>query len=575
MLLVTVAFMNGEALGIRVIVDQDAEANSDSTWFTANDMDGAWDASSATIINLAGTTAHITGGGAYAYNGDVVISNAGRYVVSGTLTDGGITVDTTNSAKVWLLFNGVDISCDDDACLRVDQADKVFLTLGEGTENRLTSGAVYSQEALADNTDGTIFAHDDLTINGSGSLTVTAGYKHGIAANDCLVITGGTIAVTAPQDALRANDSFRLREADITVDAGDDGLAVAGDNSVPADTEAGGSGVSARSVEAGNNGAASEKNTGYFYMESGSLAVTAAQDGLKAAGDITVAGGSVTVDAGDDGIHSDTAVTIAGGAVSLNRCYEGIEAPNITVSGGDTTVYPKDDGLNANGGTVFFPGADITGTVTPFILVSGGTLTVVNDSGRDADGLDSNGDIIITGGDVRISLPSGGSNSALDYSRETGGKCVISGGTVVACGSYDMAEGFDETSTQCSVLYNISAGIRENTVLTLADSRGNVLLQYTVPCGFSSALISAPGLTVGETCILSLGDATEEIPLTDISASFGDVQSGAFFGPMGGRGSSIGQPPEGGMIPPEGDPPGGSPPDRHPAPGEASPPTIP
>ena len=43
------------------------------------------------------------------------------------------------------------------------------MTLAAGTENAVTSGETYSAAALADKTDGAIFSHDDLTINGPGS----------------------------------------------------------------------------------------------------------------------------------------------------------------------------------------------------------------------------------------------------------------------------------------------------------------------------------------------------------------------------------------------------------------------
>ena len=114
----------------------------------------------------------IRGEGVYSYDGDVYISAAGRYVLSGSLDDGSIVVDAYDSSKVYLLFDGVDITCADDAGLKVEQADKVFITLAEGSENSIKSGAEYSDEALKDEVDGAVFAHDDLTINGSGSLEV-------------------------------------------------------------------------------------------------------------------------------------------------------------------------------------------------------------------------------------------------------------------------------------------------------------------------------------------------------------------------------------------------------------------
>ena len=150
----------------------------------------------------------------------------------------------------------------------------------------------------------------------------------------------------------------------------------------------------------------------------------------------------------------------------------------------------------------------------------------------DADGLDSNGDILISGGVVRVSMVNLGSNSALDYGSESGGVCEITGGNVIACGSYSMAEGFDSTSTQCSILYNISAGTEAGTLVTLEDMDGNVLLSYEVPCSFSSVVLSVPELTIGETYLLTIGDDAEEITIEETAASFGDAQSGMFFGRM-------------------------------------------
>ena len=319
-LLLTALFINGESLGITKIVDEDADQNSDTEYFTSKDQDGDWDSSEATVITLKGNEAVISGNGAYTSDGNVVITNAGYYVVSGSLTDGYLSVDAYDSSKVFIRLDGVEINCSDDACIRVDKADKVFLTLAEGSQNTLNSGSTYSDQALSDGTDGTIFAHDDLTINGSGSLSVNAAYRHGIAANDDLVITGGTITVTAAADAIHANDSLRIKEASITVDAGDDGLVTS-----------------------------NEKENGYLYIESGTINVTAADDGIHTTGEITLAGGDITVSAGNDGIHSDTSIYVRNGTLLIDKCYEGIEALIIDVSGGDITIYPTDDGFNANG----------------------------------------------------------------------------------------------------------------------------------------------------------------------------------------------------------------------------------
>ena len=559
-LLLTVLFMNGESLGITMIVDEDAESYSGTTYFTTNDQNSDWDTEGATVITLTGDGAEISGNGAYVNGQEVVITEAGRYVVSGSLSDGKITVDAHNSSKVWILLDGVDINCSDDACIRVDQAEKVFLTLAENSMNTLTSGSTYSDTALQDGTDGAIFAHDDLTINGNGSLTVTAEYRHGIAANDDLVITGGTITITATADAIHANDSVCIKEAQITVDAGDDGIVTA-----------------------------NEEENGYMYIESGTIDITSVGDGIHTTGDITVAGGSITIAAGDDGIHSDQFVYIEDGEILINECYEGIEALIIDVSGGDITIYPEDDGFNANGGSSDMfgfgggPGqggmqaqtsdtdtaeghasetdtaegqasetdpaegqssetdpmegqASVTDTASEetYIAISGGTITIINDSGRDADGLDSNEDIRISGGTIYISLLGTGSNCAVDYGSESGGVAEITGGTIIACGASSMAEGFSSTSTQASILYNTSTVADEGTTLALKDGEGNILLSWDVPCSFSSALISCPEMQVGNSYQVVIGDSSEEITIEEISSSYGDAQSGMTGGGMGG-----------------------------------------
>jgi len=444
-LAVTVLFMNGEALGIRVVRDEDSEANEDSGYFTTNDQNTAWTA--ATTITLSGDTATVSGSGAYANGGSVTIASAGYYDVTGTLTDGSLMVDAGKNAKVFLRLNGVAITCSDDAAIRVNQADKVFLTLAEGTENTVTSGENYSEAALADKTDGAIFAHDDLTINGSGALTVTAAYKHGIAANDSLRITGGKITVTAPADTVHVNDSLHIT------------------------------------------------------------------------------GAAITLSAGDDAIHSDTSVAILGGSLTVNTCCEGIEAPEILIEDGAVTVTSTDDGINACG-------TETSDGSLPGVTISGGTVTLLNPSGRDADGIDSNGNIDINGGLVYISLVGDGGNCALDYGSENGGACCINGGTVVACGGSTMLETMSENSAQPSILY---AGTTQaaGTEIPLQTADGETLLTYAAPNSFSAVLVSCPEMTTGSTYTLTLGDTAQEIPLTQVATTYG--VSGGMDGDRGGN----------------------------------------
>ena len=579
-LVVTFLFMNGEVFGIEKIIDEDSEAHSDQQYFTAGDLSPEYDISDANVITLSGDSAQVTGNGAYAYDGGVVISSTGVYVISGTLDDGSITVDADDAAKIWLYFNDVNITCQDNAALIIENADKVFLTLAEGQDSVLMSGSEYETSAAEAGIDGVIYARDDLTINGAGSLTISGGPAHGITANDDLVITGGNLTVTSAKDAIHVNDSLRMTKAVMTLNAGDDAIQV-------------------------------DNEGGYIYIESGEFDITAVDEGIAAEGQITIDGGdfkiAVGTGQGSHGIKSGDTVTVNDGTIDITSCYEGIQASYIDITGGDITINSVDDGINASSGDGGFgmgfgmggPGMGGTGgqgmrqrgsynasdtettetgeasegekpelgemqegempegekpefgetpegeqpqsgdtsdedmsTVeTPRIHISGGTLTILNDSGRDADGIDSNGDIIITGGTIRVSLTGDGGNNAIDCATENGGVCEISGGNIIACGSSQMAEGFGSSSTQCSVLYNLQTGAEAGTTLTLRDSNGNVLMSYEVPNAFTSVNISCPEMELGETYTISVGETEETVTLEEITTTSG-AAGGSMFGGM-------------------------------------------
>lgn len=456
-IVLTVLLMNSRTLGLLPIVSEAASGDL----FTANDLDGNWDTASATRIILSDSGSTINGNGAYVYGGNVYIVCAGRYVLTGTLTDGSVIIDAEKSDKIWVSLSGVTIHCEDSAAIRVKQADKVFLTLAGGTENSLSSGAQYSAESAASGMDGVIYSRDDLTINGTGGLSVNAEYSHGIVCNDNLVITGGNLAISAVQDGIHANDSVRIRDAAISVSAGDDGINVSND-----------------------------EETAFLY--------------------------------------------IASGSITIPSCYEGFEAVEITIAGGTIHIVSADDGINACGGGK-----------SSVIRIMDGDITIINPSGRDADGLDSNGSIYMEGGRLFISVTDGGGNCALDYGTENGGECIISGGTVIACGGSTMAEGFDADSPQGFLMYRTNAAA--GTVIRLEDSLGRELLSGEIPCSFSSAVLSTPGLQIGDICTITIGDRQEQITIDNTSSDFGF--HGMFGNDMPGRNNRGGM--SDGMQPPD------------------------
>ena len=205
--------------------------------------------------------------------------------------------------------------------------------------------------------------------------------------------------------------------------------------------------------------------------------------------------------------------------------------PTDMTDGGSQTVPEQEETQSAG------EDSDTSADEETYISISGGTITIINEKGNDADGLDTNGDLRISGGTIYVSLIGTGSNSAVDYGSESGGVAEITGGTIIACGASSMAEAFDSSSTQASILYNTSTASEAGTTLSVKDMDGNVLLSWDVPLSFTSALISCPQMQVGESYQVVIGDNAEDITIEEVSASYGDAQNNMFGGDMnwGGR----------------------------------------
>ena len=344
--------------------------------FSDRDKSGDYEESTAIDITLNGTTATATDNTKVSINGTkVTLRDEGVYVLQGKLTNGQIIVDAEDSDKVQLVLNGVTIQNDTSAAIYVRQADKVFVTLAKGTANTLSN----KKEFVAideNNIDGVIFAKDDLTLNGSGALTVNALYGNGVVAKDDLTVTGGTYTITAAEHGLDAKDSIAIADGTFKVTAGKDGFHC--DNSE--DTTKGfiyvgggsytltatGDGFDASSliqIEKGTfqvkTGGGTEatlaadasakgiKASGNLLLNGGTFTMDCADDGFHSNANLTVKSGIYTVATGDDGFHADLAATVDGGTINITKSYEGIEGQTVVINGGTIDIVASDDGLNA------------------------------------------------------------------------------------------------------------------------------------------------------------------------------------------------------------------------------------
>ncbi len=310
--------------------------------YSKRDLDASYDDAAATYISLSGTSASISGAGASVDGSVVTISQEGVYVVSGSLSDGQLVVEAADTAKVQVVLAGASIHNADGPAMYVKEADKCFVTLAEGTQNTLTDGVGYVLEDDSDEPYATLFSRVDLTLNGSGMLSVTGSYRHAVCSKDDLVVTGGTYVVNAVEDALRGRDCVKINDGNFTLIAGGDGI------KSNKDTDATRGFVSIDggtiSIDAGDDGIQAQT---YLRVAGGDVTVKAVDDALHSSLEGLMAGGVLTVDAGDDAFHAETRLVIDDGTFNATKCYEGYEAEKIYVNGGTTHIVASDDAVNA------------------------------------------------------------------------------------------------------------------------------------------------------------------------------------------------------------------------------------
>ena len=518
--------------------------------FSDRDLSGEYEETESVTVTLNGTKAEASADTVQVSGSTVTITGAGTYILTGTLDDGSVIIDAGEDDKVQLVLKGVSIRSSDYAAIYVRQADKVFITLAEGSVNTLANGGSFTQ-IDDNNVDGTVFAKDDLVLKGAGSLTVSSPAGHGIAVKDELVITGGSYDVTAAKHGLQSKESVSVCGAELTVTAGKDGIKAedsdaenVGDVYVESGSimiTAASDGISAGnsvtvaggSIQITSDKSAQEvkgiKADSNLEIADGTIALDMSDDGLHSNGDLTVSGGSILISSGDDALHADGAVAISGGSLTVEKSHEGIEGMTIAISGGDIVINADDDALNAAGGN------DASGSAGPWsrndfaaqenvgINISGGKLTV-NTKG---DGLDSNGSLLVTGGEVYASGPVNGGNGSLDYN----GSGTISGGVFAAAGNGQMAMNFDRSSTQCSMLVSVGSQ-KAGTEVKVTDSKGTVLLSWKPETDYSCVVISLPEFQTGESYTVTAGSFSSSV--TFDSTLYGESSGMGGFGGMGG-----------------------------------------
>ena len=161
--------------------------------YSDRDKDASYDVASATNIALSGQGATVSGEGAAVEGATVTITAAGTYAVTGELTAGSLVVNAGGQDKVQIVLSGASIRNEAGPALNIQQADKVFVTLADGTQNTLADGASYELAEGEDEPNAALYSKADLTINGTGALSVEGNYRHGVNSKDDLVVTAARL----------------------------------------------------------------------------------------------------------------------------------------------------------------------------------------------------------------------------------------------------------------------------------------------------------------------------------------------------------------------------------------------
>ena len=375
-------------------------------------------ASGATATN-AGNCVSVTGG-------TVTIKCGGEYDFSGSYSgsDAQILVNTAKTdSSVYLNMKGLTLTNTADAPIYIQKASKAFVVAKNGTTNTFTDGSSRTKnytytndsgEAKTDTTGACIYAKDDLTIKGEGTLIVKANYNNGIhTSNDLKVknglitvnaknnglkgkgsveISGGTINITTTEgdgiksdtedatDLANGKGSIEITGGTITITSAFDGITAAnavvvanGESTAPSIKVTAGGGQNCLSLNTSTTGgrggmggfggmggsscSPSESMKGIkgdssITISGGVIDINSRDDGLHSSGTITLSGGTMTIATDDDGVHAEKALYVKDNAnVSVTIAYEGMESPDMNFEGGITSVITTDDGWNAAGGT--------------------------------------------------------------------------------------------------------------------------------------------------------------------------------------------------------------------------------
>lgn len=451
------------------------------------------------VISLEGNSASSDSDYVLIDEDSIEITGIGSYKLVGDY-NGQIRIDTEEKGQVQLILAGVNLTNNSDAPIYIEQADEPVITVLQDTNNKIEDTSVYLEEEAEDlgieRTNGAIYSKADLVINGTGDLTITTSDKTAILSKDDLIVYDVILSIVAGRNGIKGNDLVHISGATLDIQAKQKGI----------------------------------QSDILVDIKSGTIQVNSIDDSIHSNDTVMIQSGNITLTTEDDGVHADQILQIDSGVILIEDSYEGLEAKDIIINDGEVTINASDDGVNATDGSTETLGRGdmMEGKTYDFGLHINGGILSINSYG---DGLDSNGNVWMTGGKLIISGPINNGNGSLDYN----GTFEMTGGDLVAVGSSGMLQTPSQVSTINTMVIGFDSAMNAGVKIRITNETEETLVELLPEKAFESLIYSSIDLQVGKSYNVYINDELyTSIELTDTITTFGTT-GGIGSGPQNGR----------------------------------------
>jgi hypothetical protein len=478
--------------------------------------------SGATKIVMSGDNVTITGSGAVFQNKVIDITKSGFYTISGTLNDGQLRINTTDSLEaVKIQFDGVDISSSKGSAVFIKKAGRAIINLKSGSSNSIKDKAGYLETDGEQN--AALFSQGFLAIYGDGVLAVAGNYKDAITSKDGLLIRNANISISSVDDGIRGKDFLVIRDSkikvnttsgdgllsdltqfpnfgyveiiksDVTVDAKGDGIfgetnvnITSGQFNIKA---GGGSGQTTPTDKSAKGIKANKAIT----INSAIFDLNTSEDGIHSDDLATINASTIKISTADDGIRATNKLTMTDDNVTISKSYEGVEGFDLNFTRCNMNIVASNDAINAT------KGSRVHSSDGSIITITDGTYVL---DGLSGDPLDSNGSIVMNNGTIIIHGPSKNPEVPIDYN----GSFNMKKGTVVASANgLQMLQTPEGSGDVVTVKAVFSSNQAAGTVFNITDNAGKAITTFKPQRPFVAIIVSSEQLKAGTTYKISTG----------------------------------------------------------------------